>query len=172
MNVSTLVSLLLEDVDPDLLNAASWSLLGGSRRTVYFDSEAAKWAMDNGANPNVLYGPDSNVKYAPLHAASKIGDTEHVHLLINYGADVNIKDTLNCTPLHWACYWMRPEIVKILLDSDADPNIKNVDGKTPYDVIAATEKSGLRSYDSKNTELMKNLLIKASASSPYKPPKV
>jgi ankyrin repeat protein len=81
------------------------------------------------------YGLDINKKY------DFFGDTYFyyvcieqpaiVPILLEHGADPNIKNKYENTPFHMACRY-HPSIVPILLEYGADPNIKNNYGRTPF----------------------------------------
>jgi ankyrin repeat protein len=99
--------------------------------------------LDNKANIDYIdtYG------WTPLHlAASKTLDL--VPLLVEYGADVNMRDKQGCIPLHWAVAgsvvmahaggWSstrsniatQEEAVVFLLQHTSDINVRNTDGQT------------------------------------------
>ena len=58
-------------------------------------------------------------------------------LLLEYGADPNIRDYKGQTPLHAAAESNKPELAKLLLEYGANPNIADYEGKTPLHI--ATE---------------------------------
>lgn len=62
---------------------------------------------------------------APLHLAY---DLSIVKLLIDKGANVNIKDKYGCTPLHCVS---KISLAKYLVENGADIHAKNNDGETP-----------------------------------------
>lgn len=62
-----------------------------------------------------------------------LGRKNIVKILIENGADVNLKDKRGSTPLYWAAFRNNFEIAKMLLEKGADVNIKNNDGATPRD---------------------------------------
>ncbi len=63
-----------------------------------------------------------------LHEAVRKGDNEQVKLLISNGFDVNAKDIMGQTPLHWT---RSMDMAKVLLVSGADVNAKDDSGNTP-----------------------------------------
>ncbi|KAH9499730.1 hypothetical protein Btru_077685 [Bulinus truncatus] len=70
---------------------------------------------------------DSNGLTA-LHFSVKQKNLDETKLLIQYGANVNMKCNAGNTPLHLAV--KNVEVVKFLLDNDADVNAQNSDGDT------------------------------------------
>ena len=65
-----------------------------------------------------------------LHLATKHAQLAVMHFLITHGADVNLKNNLDSTPLHLT--EKNIESIKILLEAGADPNIKDKDYDYPY----------------------------------------
>ncbi|KAK2703938.1 putative ankyrin repeat protein RF_0381 [Artemia franciscana] len=69
--------------------------------------------------------------------AVKYGDIEGVKVIIDEGAEIDAKDVLGKTPLHYAVEKKRTsdikmtDIVKMLLDNGARINAKNRNGETP-----------------------------------------
>ena len=96
-----------------------------------YTEEVAK-ALDAGVNINVW---DSD-GWAPLHIACLHGYADLVRLLIEKGADANVR-TMNewvHTPLHIACRYNGVPAVRLLLEKGADPNVRDKDGRTPLDL--------------------------------------
>lgn len=73
----------------------------------------------------------------PLHVAVFAAQTEAAGLLIENGADLNLKNNFGSTPLHVAAFFGRPEAVKLLLEKGADATAKDLSGATPLDMVAS-----------------------------------
>ena len=83
-------------------------------------------------------GTDLNAKdvvagWTPLNYAVMSGEKEAVEVLIDNGADVNVKDKYGSTPLHDASLGKHNEVVELLISKGADVNAKRGDGDTPLD---------------------------------------
>lgn len=83
----------------------------------------------------------------PLISASLFGKTAMAKLLIEAGADLNVKNNDGSTALHTAAFFCRPEIVKMLLDKQADKTIKNKYGQTAYESVAGNFASVKPAYE-------------------------
>ena len=69
-----------------------------------------------------------------LHRAAWYGKAEMVKLLLERGADIDMKNKYGDTPIHQAAENGRTDIVKVLLSAGADPYITNKKGETACDV--------------------------------------
>ncbi|UIP92166.1 ankyrin repeat domain-containing protein [Wolbachia pipientis] len=56
---------------------------------------------------------------SPLHVAATNGNVEAVELLINYGAEVNLKDAWGWTPFHCAAAGGNIETINCLIKNGA-----------------------------------------------------
>ena len=65
-----------------------------------------------------------------LLEAVKIGDIERTENLIKHGADVNAKDNIGWTALHWVASKGNLEIVAALVKAGAEVNVTNKYGLT------------------------------------------
>jgi len=80
-----------------------------------------------GGEPNMRYGDMLNT---PLHEAFPNGGFKEVRLLLEYGADPNIKNGLGRTPLFIASTgWI--ESVRLLIAHGAEVNVSDQNGVTP-----------------------------------------
>ena len=75
------------------------------------------------------------VKKTSLHQAVIEENTEKVKALIMEGVDVNARDKVDATPLHYASF--NPEIAKALISSGADVTAKEQNGQSPLHVAVA-----------------------------------
>lgn len=81
-----------------------------------------------------------------LFDASKIGDLENTQSLINNGANVNAKDDLGWTPLHYAAYNGHTNTVKYLVTKGADKQIKNPNGATAFDLAKLNSHADIEAF--------------------------
>lgn len=73
-----------------------------------------------------------------LHQAVVNGDIDQVNLLISKGADVNLRNRMNWTPLHTAIQNRRQALIELLIAKGADINAKDNRGQTPLHVAVNT----------------------------------
>ncbi|OHE80714.1 MAG: hypothetical protein A2107_12905 [Verrucomicrobia bacterium GWF2_62_7] len=59
-----------------------------------------------------------------------------VEVLLAHKADINAKDQMGFTPLHWAVVSLKKEIVSLLLANKPEINAKNSEGYTPLHLLA------------------------------------
>jgi len=78
-----------------------------------------------------------------LHSAVKLGRKEIVAVLLDRGADVNIRDAHSSTALHVAAFWGREEIAKLLIEHKADVNASTDRGVTPLHEAARLGSPGV-----------------------------
>lgn len=112
-----------------------------SQKTNVSKKKIAKWPKGFDINARV-----GDKGYSLLHQATREKEILLVEFLIAAGAEVNIKDYKDETPLHLCS---KAGIAKVLIKAGADVNISDKEGKTPLHNI----------YDTQTAEL----LIKAGA---------
>jgi len=93
--------------------------------------------LDRGVDPNMRYNNDGRgglagltVGYTVLMWASIWGRIDIIELLLDNGADLNIKDGDGNTALIWASICGQTDVVRLLLDRGAKMNIQNNSGNT------------------------------------------
>ena len=104
--------------------------------------------------------------WTPLHVVAEGGDYDSgddndavvARLLLERGADVNVPNDENQTPLHLACYFGRVKLVQILLDAGANVDMKDDQGQTALHVVSGG------AYDSEEDGIsVARLLVKHGA---------
>ena len=96
------------------------------------DLQAMKRYIKTGADVNAL---DKTFQVSAMSWSALHGQAEVVQLLIENGAEVNIKSGDGATPLHSAAFLGRADVAKLLLGNGADIKARNNDGATPVDVL-------------------------------------
>ncbi|CAN0106495.1 unnamed protein product, partial [Ectocarpus fasciculatus] len=86
-----------------------------------------------GAGADVQAKTTDDVCETPLHVALcyRRASVGTIRALIEGGANVNVRDVYEQTPLHVACIWSSAAAVEILLRWGADEKLTDVDGETP-----------------------------------------
>ncbi|MCC7441518.1 MAG: ankyrin repeat domain-containing protein [Bdellovibrionales bacterium] len=102
------------------------------------DSAEVSRLLQVGVSPNGTWGEWN--RGTPLHFAVGRGHTEVIKLLLENGAQPDMKNSLGATPMISAARGGRREIASVLLSHGADPRIKDSEGLTPFDY--ATRKRG------------------------------
>jgi len=90
--------------------------------------------IDNlGINQKGIFGDTPLIVVARQQTSDAVALTE-TRLLIDAGADANLKGELGDTALHTAARVGRRAIIAALLDAGAQSDIQNQDGKTAFDI--------------------------------------
>jgi serine protease inhibitor len=71
-----------------------------------------------------------------LFTAVREGNIQRVRSLITKGADVNVKNNVYCTPLHYAAEYGHLIVAELLIANGADVNAKTINDVTPLHMAA------------------------------------
>ena len=82
----------------------------------------------------IIIDVPSETGMTPLHYACQNGNIEIANLLIDLGANINLKDNKGNTCLHYAVYSGNNSLVKKLIMIGADKTIVNEDGNLPINL--------------------------------------
>jgi ankyrin repeat protein len=94
--------------------------------------EVARYLVLKGADVNLPSNNGFNV--FPLHSAAAGNYTDIARMLVNNGAQVNIKQQAGVTPLHSAAQNGNLELLILLLEKGAEVNTRMEGGKLPADL--------------------------------------
>lgn len=88
------------------------------------DVDLIKAYLERGDDPNEMGRDGDRGWFAPLHSAARTNRTDIMRLLIDAGADVNIRARAShrATPMHWAARTGAIEAVELLLNNGAEIN--------------------------------------------------
>jgi ankyrin repeat protein len=99
----------------------------------YFgQSEVARYLVLKGADVNLPSNNGFNV--FPLHSAAAGNYTNIARMLVDNGAQVNVKQQASSTPLHSAAQTGNLELLILLLENGAEVNARMEGGKLPADL--------------------------------------
>ena len=130
--------------DPNLVNAYSedgFHPLGLACFFGHFD--VAEYLVKAGAGINSR--SNNRLKAAPIQSAASRGHRKIVRMLLEHGADPNIREQGGYTPLHAAAQNGDDEMIRLLIYGGADLTIASNNGRTALDLAleAGHEKATL-----------------------------
>lgn len=129
-NVTAVRLLLQSKADPNRLQMNGPSILFSALS----ETNILEALLDAGANVDPAAKDDSN--WTPLGAAARNNNVAAVKILLEHGANPNVRNANGATPLHGAVYGPADRAVfELLLAYHADPNVRNSNGETPLDVL-------------------------------------
>lgn len=90
--------------------------------------DIARYYISMGAVVDVLGG---DLMATPMHWAIREGHLPMIVLLMQYGADPNVRDAEGCAAIHVAVQCNHTNIVAYLIAKGVDPDLYDANGKTP-----------------------------------------
>jgi ankyrin repeat protein len=130
--------------DPNLVNAYSEDGFQPLGLACFFGHyDVAEYLVKAGAGINSR--SVNRLKAAPIQSATSRGHRKIVKMLLDHGADPNIREQGGFTPLHAAAQNGDDEMLRVLLYGGADLTIAGNNGKTALDLAleAGHEKATL-----------------------------
>ncbi|PKA53901.1 ADP-ribosylation factor GTPase-activating protein AGD3 [Apostasia shenzhenica] len=97
------------------------------------ESDSHQSAMNSfgSAGPNEFKVDENYESFSLLHLACQTADIGMIELLLQYGAHLNLVDSIGRTSLHHCILKGRHALVKLLISRGADPHATDSDGRTP-----------------------------------------
>lgn len=121
---------------PHLINTFSDDGFTPLGLACYFGhEESARYLLLKGAEVNTPSQNGYNVY--PIHSAVASNNADITKILLEAGADVNVKQVSGITPLHSAAHHGNIELIILLLEAGADVNANSEDGKTPSQMASS-----------------------------------
>lgn len=121
--------------DPTLIRSRSADGFPALGLAIFFGHGAlARWLIEQGADVNAA--AENAARVAPLHAAAAVRDHETMRLLLERGADPNVKQQGDFTPLHGAASRGDIEMAQLLLEHGAQRDAYTAEGMTPEEVAS------------------------------------
>ena len=118
---------------PDTINKYANDGFTALGLACYFGQfEAARYLALKGADVNLPSKNGFNV--FPLHSASAGNYTDVARMLIENGADINVRQQMGVTPLHSAAQNGNLELIILLLEKGAAVDVRMEGGKLPADL--------------------------------------
>ena len=98
-------------------------------------SDVVQELLNAGIDPNKDAGPDGAY---PLHSAALKGNKEIVQILLDNGAQIDLRATNKdeATPLAWAAFFGQKDVVSLLIEAGAPINAIDANYGTPLDAAA------------------------------------
>ena len=116
----------IEIIEELLKHGAKVDLIGGLKVTPLMNAfladriDIAKILLDHGADINHCWTKGRSVLH---HAGVADGNFRKVEFLLKNQADVDARDSSDCTPLHLATMFRHDKVVKLLLINGANSNL-------------------------------------------------
>ncbi|XP_013914268.1 PREDICTED: fibronectin type 3 and ankyrin repeat domains protein 1 [Thamnophis sirtalis] len=130
--------------------AMHWATDGGH-------CDVIEWMIQDGCEVD---SRDSGVEWTPLlRLCALSGKTDVATILINAGADVNVKDKDGKTSLMVAALNNHEDLVALLLEKGADPDIKNEFGKNALDMAKGLNRQSVVSIIEEKKNQLSNSAV-------------
>jgi len=129
--INNIIRLLARD--PNLVNAYAEDGFQPLGLACFFGHlDTAEYLVKAGASMNTL--SNNELKAAPIHSATTGGHCKIVEILLQHGADPNIREQGGYSSLHIAAQNGDEKMIRVLLFGGADIHLKSDDGKTSLDL--------------------------------------
>ncbi|ETE67822.1 Fibronectin type 3 and ankyrin repeat domains protein 1, partial [Ophiophagus hannah] len=135
--------------------AMHWATDGGH-------CDVIDWMIQDGCEVD---SRDSGLEWTPLlRLCALSGKTDVATILINAGANVNVKDKDGKTPLMVAALNNHEDLVALLLEKGADPDIKNEFGKGALDMAKGLNRQSVVSIIEEKKKQLSNTAVDLASS--------
>ena len=113
-----------------LFSAFAAVLLTSAKAEARPEAEYGPWGPFWVFSPDWTCPEEQYYKNADFFRAVAFDLRDRVQVLLDCGADIDVRNTYGQTPLHWAMYLEDPWMTNFLIDRGADPSARSRDGLT------------------------------------------
>ena len=113
-----------------LFSAFAAVLLSSAKAEARPEAEYGPWGPFWVFSPDWTCPEEQYYKNADFFRAVAFDLRDRVQVLLDCGADIDVRNTYGQTPLHWAMYLEDPWMTNFLIDRGADPSARSRDGLT------------------------------------------
>lgn len=125
----------LAKANSELLNGQGPDGFSGLGLACFFQHpELVQFLLQQGADPNIAAA--NGIGVYPIHSACAVSDYGITAMLLDGGANPNVKQQRDITPLHSAAHNGQLELAQLLLQHGADISVLTTEGQTPADMAA------------------------------------
>lgn len=134
------------------------------------DADVVEGCLKRGANPDVIFSDPSVKGPRPLlHWAAANFNEAAMAKLLDYGANIDIRDSSGNSALHFALSQSRADAIEYLMARGADPLAQNDNGTVALEA-ARSLRSDYDYYVQIRTRIIKAMTADYGAPQPPKPP--
>lgn len=103
------------------------------------DIAAMRTQLEGGADPNGIENPPAMATWLPVYHAAEAGRADMLALLVEFGADIDLRDRNGDRPLDWSARYGELPVVKLLVGAGATPDPREPDTDVNVPLVEAAD---------------------------------